>query len=105
MCGEGVKHQKGGRAPQIKSKVESAELDSIQQNEAQIIRELEDSEKKYRPAKLWTEFEDQTLKRFYGKVPVKLLAAKLHRSSGAVKCRVSILDLTDAEHYNKVRKR
>lgn len=54
---------------------------------AKDIKELEVAAKNYSaPNRKWSEKDRDTVKQFYRRVPLSLLAEKLGRSPGAVSC-------------------
>lgn len=57
-----------------------------------ICAELEQAKANYRPrCKPWRDDEVELLRRFYGKVPIHLLASKLGRTTTGVKSKAKSL--------------
>ena len=57
-----------------------------------VIKELEAAPAiGYRP---WTEFEEAMLKKYYGKKDMEYIAKALHRTTGAVNRKASIMRIT-----------
>jgi hypothetical protein len=56
---------------------------------AKMRRELEEAAKAYIPTrKSWTKEDNEILKEFYGKVPMKFLADKLGRSIKSMQVKI-----------------
>ena len=61
-----------------------------------ILKELEAGARDYKPrCKPWTAAEDDAVRRFFGRVPITLLASKLGRGLDSVEHRHRRLVLMD----------
>jgi hypothetical protein len=56
------------------------------------VKQLERVARNYKPSRrFWTEDEDRFLKRFFGRIPNKLLGDKLRRTACSVRYRFNCL--------------
>lgn len=59
-----------------------------------MIKELEEAKKGYRPQRRWTADEEEVLVAFHGKVPIAKLAEKLNRTIPSVQIHMSNMERT-----------
>jgi len=59
--------------------------------EQAVVERLEAAATTYKPHKVWTEADEVLLKRFYGRVPDKMLEAELHCSYSSLVTKASEL--------------
>lgn len=60
-----------------------------------VIPELEEAMETYIPRGCWSKEDEEVLKKYFGRVPIRTLEGYLHKSRHAVNSKAAIMGLTN----------